>query len=231
MKFLSRDFLKFTAAPLTLLAALFIIYVCFYFLPIPDKEDMIEFMRHYYNQYGYWLVFAAAIGEGLLFVNWYWPGSVAIVFGVVFARPDPLRASVMVLLVMVGFFATTLFNYALGKYGWYRLFLYLGLRKPLEDVKRRVENKGLPIILWSYLHPNLGALTATSAGILQLPFRKFVQYSVIAVLGWNTLWGFVAYFSGPVLLEYMGFTMVLLGLILWFIYLSIKYAQHARSVR
>jgi len=230
MYLLSKDFLKFAAAPLTLLVALLAIIVLYQIFPLPPKAEFIEFMRHYYNQYGYWLVFIAAAGEGLLFVNWYWPGSIAVVVGVVFARPDPVRAIVMVALIMLGFFLTTLINYAVGRYGWYRLFLWLGLRKPLDDVKRRVENKGLPIILWTYVHPNLGALTATSAGILQLPFKKFLAYSAVAIVGWNTIWGFIAYFSGPKLLDYMGFTMVLIGLVVWVVYLGVKYARRKEVV-
>src|SRR5688572_4482325 len=230
MYLLSKDFLKFAAAPLTLLVALLAIIVLYQIFPLPPKAEFIEFMRHYYNQYGYWLVFIAAAGAGLLFVNWYWPGSIAVVVGVVFARPDPVRAIVMVALIMLGFFLTTLINYAVGRYGWYRLFLWLGLRKPLDDVKRRVENKGLPIILWTYVHPNLGALTATSAGILQLPFKKFLAYSAVAIVGWNTIWGFIAYFSGPKLLDYMGFTMVLIGLVVWVVYLGVKYARRKEVV-
>jgi membrane protein DedA with SNARE-associated domain len=225
MRLLSKDFLKFAAAPLTLVVVFATVLVLFYIFPLPGKADIIAFMKHYYDQYGYWLVFIGAIGEGMLLFNWYFPGSVMVVFGVIFSRPDPVKAAVMVLLIMLGFFLSYLFNYALGKYGWYRLLLRLGLRKPLENAKTRVETKGLRLIFFTYFHPNLGALTATSAGILHLPFRKFLLYSIVAIIAWNTLWGFVAYFVGPVLLDYMGPTMVLIGLALWLVYLALKYSR------
>lgn len=154
---------------------LFGIFVGLYkYLNLPSAEKIVVLTKKYYDVYGLWVVFFGALTEGLLLVNWYVPGSIVVVFEVIFARPDPVKATITVGLIILGFFLTSLLNYGLGKYGWYKIFLKLGLKNPLEKIKYKVENKGLAIIFSTYFHPNLGALTATSAGILNLPFKKIL---------------------------------------------------------
>src|SRR4051812_3518408 len=109
MRLLSKDFLKFAAGPIFMMGVFIVVAVLYYTLPLPSKDEIVNWMKLYYDQYGYWLVFFASVGEGLLLVNWYFPGSIAIVFGVVFARPDPVKGIIMVALVTLGFVLTALF--------------------------------------------------------------------------------------------------------------------------
>lgn len=196
---------------------------------MPTTEEVIAFIKKYYDQYGYWLVFLGALAEGALLLNWYLPGSLVVVMGVVFSKPDPVKAALIVVLIIVGFFLTTLFNYALGRYGWYRLLLKLGLQKPLDETRAKVESKGLPIVFSTYIHPNLGALTATCAGILRLPFKQFCLYSIGALVAWNTLWGLVAYFAGPQILNYLTTPTIIAALLIYMIYAGIKHWKKNKS--
>lgn len=201
MKDFFKEFLKFAALPLLFLLLGLTFWGTWKFFDLPNTEELIVKIREFYREHGYWFVFVGALVEGLLFVNWYLPGSLVIVFGVVFTQGNPIAAVITVGLVILAFFITSLLNYAMGRYGLYHLFVKFGLREPLNNMRAKLERSGLAIIFNTYFHPNVGALTATSAGILQLSFYKFVFYSAIALIAWNTLWGFITYFSGPILLE------------------------------
>lgn len=223
-----RTVLRFAAVPLTLLM-IFTLFVAIYqLLGLPSSEELIQLARDYYSEYGYEIVFVAALVEGLLLVNWYLPGSFVIVLGVTFSAGRPLNSLFMVALVASGFFLTSLLNYAMGRYAWYRFLLFLGLSSPLEKVKLRVEKYGLPVIFTTYFHPNVGALTALSCGILRLSPLRFTAYSAAALIGWNSLWGVIVYLVGPALLNLLSMWMAIPLLVLWLIIVVVRSLRQSR---
>jgi len=222
-------FLRYAALPLLFLGLVLSFILLYRFLNVPSFEEFLEIIKRYYALYGFWFVFVGALMEGLLLINWYLPGSMVIVFGVVFTQGDPWRAVITVALVILAFFITAIINYALGRYGWYRLLSSLGLEAPLAKIKRRVEKHGLSVIFITYLHPNIGALTATSAGILNISFGRFVAYSLVALVAWNSVWGVVTYLAGPILLEAMNFKVVLTVIAVWLVFLLVKFWWEKRN--
>lgn len=125
----------------------------------------------------------------------------------------------MLFLVVVGFFLTALFNYVLGRYGWYHILLKFGLRKPLEVAKSKLEAKGLRILFTTYIHPNFGALSATAAGILHLSFWRFFLYSLVSIIIWNSIWTIIFYYFGTALLNHVNILIVVGGIFVYFMFL------------
>jgi membrane protein DedA with SNARE-associated domain len=218
-----RAFIRYAAAPIFLLAVFGVLLAAYLAFDVPRGPELMEIARGYYARYGYPVVFLAAIAEGLLFINWYVPGSLVMVFGVLFARQAGLNPVVMVALIVGGFFVTSVLNYFVGRYGWYRVLLALGLKEPLHAMKRRVERHGHKAILVTYLHPNLGALAATCAGILGLAFDTFLIYSAIALIGWNALWGTVVYLAGPAILPFVNTGVLAIAVFAWLLVLGAKF--------
>jgi membrane protein DedA with SNARE-associated domain len=200
-----KKLIKYAGAPLLVILVYGSLAILYRTFDLPSQEEVLSLVRSYYKDYGYWLIFVSALIEGMLLVNWYFPGSIVIVLGVSLAYPDPLKAAALVGLVTIGFFVSAVINYALGRYGWYRLMLKFGLKGTLDGAKNKLEQKGLTIVFSSYIHPNLGALTATSAGILHLSFTRFALYSIVALICWNTMWGLLAYVFGEVMLNYLSY--------------------------
>ena len=218
-----QEFLIYAMGPIVILAILFIFAVIYRSLDLPSFDEVVQFAKDSFATHGYWVVFLGALAEGILFLNWYIPGSVVVVMGVVFARDNGLSVFWVVNCITLGFLVTAIFNYVLGKYGWYRLLLKFGLKKTLNKTKKRVEKHGLKIIFGTYFHPNIGALTATSAGILQLPFLNFLLYSILALIAWNTLWGLIVYFSGQAILGIITYQSLFLILVAWIVVLLFKF--------
>ncbi len=217
-----RTILKFAAVPLGLLIV-FSIYVGLYNLfGLPTPKEILSLAKDSYSEHGYLIVFLGAIGEGLLMFNLYFPGSVMIVFGVTFSKGDPIRATILVMLTIIAFFITTVINYGLGKYGWYQVLVRLGLKQSLEKTRQRVEKRGLITLFITYVHPNLGVLTATSCGILKIPFMNFAFASVVALVLWNSLWGIIVYNFGSTVLRFATFSVFITLLVAWTIIAIIR---------
>jgi membrane-associated protein len=213
-----KKLIQYVAIP----AIAVLVYLLFLYLyrlsGLPQSAEIILWAEKYYISYGYWVVFIAAIAEGALFVNWYVPGSIVVALGVVFAKTSGLSIVVMLACVIAGFFFTALLNYAMGRFGWYHVFLKLGLKGPLEKVQSKIQDKGLKILFTTYVHPNFGALTATAAGILKLPFGRFCIYSLCSIAVWNSLWTVLFYYFGPSLLRHMNILVIIGGLFVYFMF-------------
>lgn len=215
-----QKILQYVAIPCIVLLLYISVIFIYEFLGLPSSEEIIASTTKYYENYGYWVVLVGALVEGALLINWYLPGSVVVALGVVFAKQADLNVFFMLFLVILGFFLTALFNYALGRYGWYHVFLKLGLRVPLEKVQAKVQDKGLKILFTTYVHPNFGALAATAAGILRLSFWRFFLYSLISIIVWNSLWTVVFYYFGSVLLNHVNILIILGGIFVYFMFVK-----------
>ena len=115
-----------------------------------------------------------------------------------------MRATEVVLVVSIAFFVSYIMNYLIGKYGWYKLFVKFGLKKPLDNAQKRLNKHGLKAIMFSYWEPNLASITATAAGVLKLSIKKFILYSIIGVIVWNTFWGVLVFKLGEEALKLTG---------------------------
>ena len=210
-----RDTLKKIVLPLIFLGAAVSLFFVWKIFDLPPQERLIEIARSYFDAYGLITIFISSILEGVLLVGWYYPGSLVIFLGVIFAGHNIVRVVEVISFVTAGFFVAYALNFALGKYGWYRVLLVLGLREPLERAKHRLANYGLRAIFLTYWHPNLAGLTSTAAGILHIPFKKFFFYSCISAILWNIFWGSLVYFLGEQALTLIGFRFVLIILGIW----------------
>jgi membrane protein DedA with SNARE-associated domain len=206
-------------ATIVLVFYIFLIYL-YKKLGLPSPEDIISFTQKYYEKYGYAVVLIGAIAEGALFINWYLPGSIVVALGVVFAKQAGLSVPIVLSLIITGFFLTAILNYLLGRFGWYHVFMKLGLEGPLKKVQEKVEHKGLRVLLSTYIHPNFGALAATAAGILRLPFGKFLIYSFLSIAAWNSLWTVIFYFFGSALLNHMNLLIIAGGVFVYFVFVK-----------
>lgn len=210
-----KNFLSPIWLPLFALAAVAMFYTVWMLLDLPPRNEVIETARQYFEHYGLITILIAAIIEGALFVGWYFPGSLVIVVGAVFAGKDIGQLFEVFVATTIGFWIAFTFNFFVGKYGWYRLLTALGFREALERAQAQVVHYGPRAIFLTSFHPNLAALTATAAGILQMPFRTFLIYMIAATLLWDTFWTTAAYFFGEYSIELIGPKFVLPFIAIW----------------
>ncbi len=187
-----RYYAALLAMPLFFLALFGSLFVVWEIFNLPPSEAILGIAEGWFDQFGLIALFFSALIEGMLLVGGYFPGVFVIFVGIILAE-TALEAVVAVGVVTVGLFIAHLFNYALGRYGWYKLLVRFGLRRAIEKAQTRLVTKGPFAILTSYGIPSIAALTDTAAGIIHMPFRTFCMYSLISVVSWDIVIGVFVY--------------------------------------
>jgi membrane protein DedA with SNARE-associated domain len=165
-------------------------------------------------------VFLGALLEGILVINFYVPGSTIVILGAVASRGGALSIGLVILVATVGFILAYSVCYILGWFGWYSAFSRLGVERALNRTRERMMAVGPRLIPVANIHPNLGALAATSAGALRIPFVRFILISGTSALLWDIFWGLLAFWLGREAVKlFNGWLLfpVLLVLVLWFL--------------
>lgn len=186
-------------------------------LDLPSEAETIQIVTRWLATYGLYVVLIGSLLEALLFIGFYFPGSV-IIFLSVASSPNPLQAVKAVVSVSVGMLAGYSLNYVLGKYGWYRVFLKLGMRSGIENARTKMEKNDIRYVFYTYWNPGLASFTSTAAGILQLPYRRFLVLMLLAIMVWNTFWGVLVYSLGESALALLNFALVLKIIALWIVF-------------
>lgn len=186
-------------------------------LDLPSDEEMIPIVSTWLARYGLYVVLVGSFLEALLFVGMYFPGSIVIFISVALA-PDVTSALATVFCVSLGMFTGYFVNYLLGKYGWYQLFLKLGMGDGIDRAQVKMQENDTRYVFYTYWNPGLASFTATAAGILKMNYQRFVVLSATAILLWNTFWGVVVYSLGESSLVLLDFTVVLKIAAVWIIF-------------
>lgn len=188
----------------------------------------LGFLMKQFDQHGYWLVFVAALIEGFFIIGNWFPGGVVIFLGVISAGQDIKRVVIVVSLVCIAFFISYYLNYLVGKYGWYKLFVGLKLKQSLDRARMRLEKHAFNAIILSYWEPNIASVTATAAGILFLPLKKFLPYSSFAIVMWNTAWGVTVHMLGERALKLTGKKYIIGALLIWIVVIVVKESMKSK---
>jgi membrane protein DedA with SNARE-associated domain len=210
-----KELLGLIWLPILALAALGIFYGTWTLLNLPPAEEVIEIAKVYFERYGLLVIFVCAIIEGLLLAGWYFPGSFVIVLGVFLAGHDVLQVLGVFATTTAGLLVAYAINFYMGKYGWYRLLAALGFQTALIKAQAQIEHYGLRAVFLTFWHPNLAALTSTAAGILQVPFKKFLLYAIVATILWDTFWTIIGVSLGAAALTVIGPKFVVGFIAIW----------------
>jgi len=219
------------SVPCSLLALYLVFWAVWRFLDLPSDESLMATIGDFFSRYGLWVVFISSLIEGFLILGQYFPGGTVIFLGVISAGEDVGRAVEVVIVVSLAFFISYAFNYLIGKYGWYKLLIRFGMKGSLEDAKRKLQKHDLSAVIFSYWEPNLASITATAAGILNIPILRFLAVSAGGILIWNTFWGTLVFSLGANALKIIGLKYVLVIFCAWVAFLLVKhYFTHWRDL-
>ncbi len=159
-------------------------------------------------------LFVCAIIEGFFVLGSYFPGGAVIFLAVILADQDLLKITAIILLVTIAFMVSYTGDYYLGKFGWYKLFLKFGFKDGMEKAQLRLDKHVRKAIFYSYWDTSLASIMATTAGVLNVPYREFISNSVFSIVFWNTFWSAIIYFIGPSILD-MSTSYMIMVIALW----------------
>ncbi len=203
IKSVTQDFFKFAKenVELFILPVLFIIlFLSLQYgwsaIGLPTQDEMIVKVQSFFALYGLWMIFISSFLEAMLFIGWYFPGSLVIFLGVASTTGNPEKAVQTVLAVCAGMLLGYIFNYLLGKFGWYKVLIKFGFKDELLKIEKRVQDKGMIGAFFFYVMPGMGCLLSTAFGVLKFNFFKFLSFTALMVFFWNILWGVLVYHFG-----------------------------------
>ncbi len=230
LQFITKErVLSAVRLPVYALLVVISLRVVWLLLGMPEQSGEIAMLTKYIQQYGLPLILVGSFFEALLVIGWYFPGSFLIFISVITA-PTTLVAVISVCVVAVGLYIGYICSFLLGKYGWYTIFLKLGLRQQLDDAKKNLEQRGERALFLSFWNPGLGSFTATAAGILQMPTIRFLSIGLMATVAWCSFWGVVVSLLGERAIPLMfSWTFVLSALTLWFLVRLFDEIQDAKK--
>lgn len=204
------------SSPALIIVLFLIMMLVWRIFDLPDPEETYDLIVGFFAEYGLWVVAVGALGEGVAVINLYFPGSAAVLLGVVSSEGDVFRAAMVVFVASLGFIIAAHLNYAIGYYGLHPLLHRFGGRRLLERGERRYRERGVRALAAGYFHPNIGGLIAVAAGAARLQWSKFLAVTTIAIIFWNTLWGVVVYLAArPVREVATSPYLVLVALVIW----------------
>lgn len=185
-------------------------------LRLPQGSELFEAVTNAFRSYGFAFVGIAALIEGLLVVNLYFPGSLVILIGVTAFRGSPLMVVMLVATVIAAFFLATIINYCIGYYGLHALISRLKADTQIQVVSEWHRKVGRWFVPLSFFHPNLSAFVAVACGRDRISPYRFFPIALIATIAWNSFWGGLTYSFGPLLKEAVAKPWLILGgLLLW----------------
>jgi len=222
-----KRYLKLLYIPLSIFVAYLSVILLWNLFGFPTGESLVILIKEYFAKYGLATIFIGSLIEGFFLLGQYFPGGFIIFLGVISAGKDIARATEVVLVVMLSFFIAYFLNYLMGRYGFYKLFLKFGLRGPLEKAQEKLKKRELSTILLNYWEPNLSSIVATAAGTLKMPIKRFLAYSLVGILIWESFWGILVFSLGNKALDLMGIRYVSAIIFIWI--LAIIVTEFVRS--
>lgn len=210
--------------PFSICLLLILFSVLYRIISLPTPEDLINIFRVLFESYGLWILFASAIVEGLFIIGLYFPGSLTIALSVLILGNTPLDLFLIGSISYVAFMLSNIMNYYIGKYGYYKLLLFISKKDTIDKMQKIMEKYGNRTFFITGVLPNFFAVTSVCAGISNLNIFKTLYLQATALLFWIFIWTLV----GSLIVNHVNLNdenqsfYIIIIFFLWGVYLVIK---------
>lgn len=185
--------------PLTLLAT-YIVFLIVARGVVPTSEELISVFASLYARYGYEIIFVSALLEGLVLVNLFVPGMLALALGAVFARTGETDLTLVILTASLGIVLGYIIDFLMGYFGFGDTLKKLGYEGFLSTSREKLKQFGNRGLIVGFFHSNVGSFLAFTSGTMRLSFLNFLIVAVSSTLVWASLWGIAAFYFGEIFL-------------------------------
>ncbi len=149
-----------------------------------------QYLLSFIQQYGYWILYPLMIVEG----------PIITLIGGGLSALGALRIETVFLLSVLGDLTMDIGLYYFGFYGNNRIRKWI-IKKPAIEAKRLqvsnfFKNHGGKIIFLVKISSGLCYVTFITAGMIRMPLKKFLAFSLIGGIVWSGLLVTLGYFYG-----------------------------------
>ena len=159
-----------------------------------DSQQLLEFI----SQYGYWILFPLMIIEG----------PIVTLIGGGLAALGVLRVEIVFLLSIFGDLTMDIILYYIGFYGNARLRKRIAKHSKWEKRRILVRNffkkHGGKVIFFVKISSGLCYVTFITAGMIRMPLKRFLFFSLVGGIIWSGLLVGLGYFYGHLYQEISG---------------------------
>lgn len=215
-----------------LILALFLIIMGLLWEPLglPDVPRTIAIVSGLFEKHGATALFLGAFIEGLFMINLYFPGSFVILLAILVSGRTLPELALVAFIAWLAFSMASVVNYLLGKYGFYRLLLFLGSKDVVGKMQGWMHKRGKMTVFLSAVHPNFLAVALVSMGIAQKGLVKSTGLSMIALACWAPVLTALTAFVLPPATEAAGYYWFMVALLLaWALALCIRASLAKRT--
>jgi len=198
---------------------------------VPTSEELIDLFADFYAKYGYEIIFISALLEGLVLVNLFVPGMLALALGAIFARTGETDLTLVILTASFGIILGYTIDFLMGYFGFGDTLNKLGYEGFLNTSKQKLKQFGNRGLIVGFFHSNVGSFLAFASGTMRLGFLNFLIVAIASTLVWATLWGLTAYFLGEIFLNIIkrySFLLVILVVALFILASFWKYRSEVK---
>lgn len=161
----------------------------------------LEQIKELAHNYGYWAVFAGIAMENTGIPI---PGETITIVGGFLAGSGELNYWLVLLTAMTGAVMGDNFGYWIGRIGGWKFLLKLAnlFRIPLEEVEKArdkfIDNAAKAVFFGRFI-TLLRIFAGPIAGIVEMPYLKFLFYNFMGAAAWATIMVTLSYFVGKII--------------------------------
>ena len=210
-----KKFVREASIPLVFLVLYYFLFHFQKFISLPTQDKFMDLILNFMNTQNIFLIFLIALVEGGLILGQYSPGGIVIFLSIMSAEGNIPKMILLLSVISLAYLLAYSLDYLFGYYGVETVIKKLGFEKKVERYRKLLDKNVFSTIFFSYAETNIASLVAVSSGLLKIPFKKFIYFSVISVIFWNTFWAVVLYFFGNAILNIFGTTYLVIILAIW----------------
>ncbi|MEK6812066.1 MAG: VTT domain-containing protein [Nanoarchaeota archaeon] len=210
-----KKFVREASIPLVFLVLYYFLFHFQKFISLPTQDKFMDLILNFMNTQNIFLIFLIALVEGGLILGQYSPGGIVIFLSIMSAEGNIPKMILLLSVISLAYLLAYSLDYLFGYYVVETVIKKLGFEKKVERYRKLLDKNVFSTIFFSYAETNIASLVAVSSGLLKIPFKKFIYFSVISVIFWNTFWAVVLYFFGNAILSIFGTTYLVIILAIW----------------
>ncbi|NMG10065.1 DedA family protein [Brasilonema sp. UFV-L1] len=160
----------------------------------------LENIQKVAHEYGYWAVFLGILLENLGIPV---PGETVTLIGGFLAGSKELNYWLVLSDAIAGAVIGGICGYWVGRNGGWSLLVYLGSffrisEARLLNIKEQFSENASKAVFFGRFFALLRIFTAPLAGIVEMPFGKFLIYNVAGAIAWASVMVTLAFFAGRI---------------------------------
>jgi membrane protein DedA with SNARE-associated domain len=160
----------------------------------------IETIQELANQYGYIAVFVGILLENLGLPI---PGETITIVGGFLAGSGELNYWIVLGCAAIGAFTGGICGYFIGKYGGWKFMLAFAKifriqELQLEEIKTKFSDNAVKAVFFGRFIALIRIFTSPMAGVVEMPFVKFLAVNFVGALAWAGVMTTLAFFVGKV---------------------------------